>query len=107
MSERKHFPTFVATFLLYGGLNHRIFRCLVFLCRGVKKIISDHNKAEINKSTPPTIKRKAVTAGNPTRAPWTEIVTQKMSYTRLKSGVIININIIKFVFFVKVTKLKH
>ena len=27
ISERKHFPTFVATFLLNGGLNHRIFLC--------------------------------------------------------------------------------
>ena len=41
ISERKHFPTFVATFLLNGGLNHRIFLCLVFLGRdawlGVKE----------------------------------------------------------------------
>ena len=34
MSEKKHFLTFVTTFLLYGGLNHRIFHCLLFRCRG-------------------------------------------------------------------------
>ena len=33
-SERKHFPTFVATLLLYGGINNRIFLCLVFRGRG-------------------------------------------------------------------------
>ena len=35
MSERKHFPTFVSKFLLYGGLNHRIFLCLFLRWRGI------------------------------------------------------------------------
>ena len=44
-----------------------------------------YSKLKLTKSTPTNDQKKAVTAGNPTRAPWTEIVTQKMSYTRLKS----------------------